>query len=175
MKDAPDGQRIGRYHMVEPIPGGGMGQVFKAWDPDLRREVALKIVREESEDPGRQRRLLEPLVTDGGFQSSRCPQCAETFAALDAIDREYRPKGVQVLAIDVDEHRRNADAFLKGRAYQVRVLFDARLRAFEAFGADGVPATYLIDRRGRIRHAHDDGDDSDAVYRAELDALLAEP
>jgi peroxiredoxin len=109
------------------------------------------------------------------FWASWCPQCAETFAALDAIDREYRPKGVEVLAINVDEHRKNADAFLKGRAHQVRVLFDARLRAFEAFGAEGVPATYLIDRRGRIRHAHDDGDDSDAVYRAELDALLAEP
>jgi len=57
----------------------------------------------------------------------------------------------------------------------INVLFDARLRAFEAFGAEGVAATYLIDRRGRIRHAHDDGDDSQAVYRAELDALLAEP
>jgi peroxiredoxin len=109
------------------------------------------------------------------FWASWCPQCAETFAALDAIDRDYRPKGVEVLAINVDEHRKNADAFLKGRSYQVRVLFDARLRAFEAFGAEGVPATYLIDRRGRIRHAHDDGDDSHVVYRAELDALLAEP
>lgn len=108
------------------------------------------------------------------FWASWCPQCAETFAALDAIDRDYRPKGVEVLAINVDEHRKNADAFLNGRAYQVRVLFDARLRAFEAFGAEAVPATYLIDRRGRIRHVHDEGDDSDALYRAELDALLVE-
>jgi protein kinase-like protein len=67
MKDAPDGQRIGRYYIVEPIPGGGMGQVFKAWDPDLRREVALKIVREESEDPGRQRRLLEEAQAVGAL------------------------------------------------------------------------------------------------------------
>ncbi|HEY7187651.1 MAG TPA: protein kinase [Vicinamibacterales bacterium] len=63
----PDGLRIGRYHIVEPIPGGGMGQVFKAWDPDLRREVALKIVREESEDPGRQRRLLEEAQAAGAL------------------------------------------------------------------------------------------------------------
>lgn len=108
------------------------------------------------------------------FWASWCPQCAETFAALDAIDRDYRPKGVEVLAINVDEHRKNADAFLKGRVFQVRVLFDARARVFGAFGAEGVPATYLIDRRGRIRHVHDEGDDSDALYRAELEALLAE-
>jgi eukaryotic-like serine/threonine-protein kinase len=67
MQDASDGQRIGRYHIVEPIPGGGMGQVFKAWDPDLRREVALKIVRDESEDPGRQRRLLEEAQAAGAL------------------------------------------------------------------------------------------------------------
>ena len=108
------------------------------------------------------------------FWARWCPQCAETFAALDAIDREYRPKGVAVLAINVDEHRKNADAFLKARTFQVRVLFDVRARVFGAFGAEGVPATYLIDRRGRIRHVHDEGDDSHAVYRAELDALLAE-
>lgn len=47
-------------------------------------------------------------------------------------------------------------------------------RLFNAFGAGGVPAAYLVDRRGRIRHVDDDGDDSDAVYRSELDALLAE-
>jgi peroxiredoxin len=108
------------------------------------------------------------------FWASWCPMCAETFAALDAINREYRPRGVEVLAINVDEHRRNADAFLKRRVYQVRVLFDARARVFGAFGAEAVPATYLIDRRGRIRHTHDEGDDSATLYRAELEALLAE-
>jgi peroxiredoxin len=113
-------------------------------------------------------------VTIVKFWASWCPMCAETFAALDAIDREYRPRGVEVLAINVDEHRRNADAFLKPRDYHVRVLFDARARVFAAFGAEAVPATYLIDRRGRIRHVHDEGDDDAAVYRAELDALLAE-
>ena len=62
MSDQP--RRIGRYEIVEPIPGGGMGEVYKARDPDLRREVAVKIVREESHDPGRQRRLLEEAQAD---------------------------------------------------------------------------------------------------------------
>jgi peroxiredoxin len=108
------------------------------------------------------------------FWASWCPQCAETFAALDAIDRDYRPKGVEVFAINVDEHRKNADAFLAARVFQVRVLFDGRARLFGALGGEGVPTTYLIDRRGRIRHVHDDGDEGSVNYRAELDELLAE-
>ena len=110
------------------------------------------------------------------FWASWCPQCAEAFALLDAIDREYRGRGVDVLAVNVDEHRKNADAFLKARTYQVRVLFDPRAKAMGAFEAEAVPVAYLIDRRGIVRYAHEGENDHDpASYRAELNGLLAEP
>ncbi|HKE85282.1 MAG TPA: TlpA disulfide reductase family protein [Vicinamibacterales bacterium] len=109
------------------------------------------------------------------FWASWCPQCAEVFASLDGLDRDYRARGVEVIAVNVDEHRSNADAFLKAHPSRVRVLFDARARAFAAFGASGVPASFLIDRRGVIRHSHEgDTDVSPREYREEIDALLAE-
>jgi peroxiredoxin len=109
------------------------------------------------------------------FWASWCPQCAEAFALLDAIDREYRSRGVEVLAVNVDEHRKNADAFLKARTYQVRVMFDSRARAIGAFEAESVPVAFLIDRRGIVRYAHEGENDHDpASYRTELNALLAE-
>jgi len=109
------------------------------------------------------------------FWASWCPQCRETFSSLDAIDREYRSRGVAVLAVNVDEHRKDADAFLNATAHRMRIMFDPRLRAFDAFGGSGVPVTYLIDRRGVIRYAHEgESEPGDATYREELDALLAD-
>ncbi len=33
--------QLGRYEIIEPIAGGGMGFVYAAYDPELDRKVAL--------------------------------------------------------------------------------------------------------------------------------------
>jgi eukaryotic-like serine/threonine-protein kinase len=38
------GSRLGPYHIVSPLGAGGMGEVYRARDPRLRRDVAVKIL-----------------------------------------------------------------------------------------------------------------------------------
>ncbi len=51
--------RVGRYRLLETIGQGAMGTVHRAFDPDLERQVAVKLVRGASTESARARLLRE--------------------------------------------------------------------------------------------------------------------
>jgi len=54
----PEGTRVGPYEVVAPLGKGGMGEVYRARDPRLGREVAIKALPAEvAQDPDRRARF----------------------------------------------------------------------------------------------------------------------
>src|SRR5579864_3951544 len=52
------GDRLGPYEIVAPLGAGGMGEVYRARDPRLGRDVAVKILPEQvAGDPSRRQRF----------------------------------------------------------------------------------------------------------------------
>jgi eukaryotic-like serine/threonine-protein kinase len=62
-------QKIGKYSIIERIGRGGMGYVYRAVDPFLKRDVALKtMLKDVSEDPDLRTRFVREAQSAGGLR-----------------------------------------------------------------------------------------------------------
>ena len=60
------GSRLGPYEILAPIGAGGMGEVYRARDARLGREVAIKVLPASfSADPDRLRRFEQEARAAG--------------------------------------------------------------------------------------------------------------
>ena len=60
------GTRLGPYEVLAPIGAGGMGEVYRAKDPRLGREVAIKVLPASfSQDPDRLKRFEQEARAAG--------------------------------------------------------------------------------------------------------------
>lgn len=81
-----------------------------------------------------------------------CPPCRAEIPFLQTIHEEYGPLGLRVVGISAD----NAGAldqvedFLAEAGVTYDNLLDPRGEAMEVFRLLGLPATYLIDRKGNL-------------------------
>src|SRR5688500_4027439 len=57
------GQNIGKYRIVDKIGRGGMGTVYRAVDETLHREVAIKVLNAELNDPEVAKRFRAEAIT----------------------------------------------------------------------------------------------------------------
>src|SRR5215203_2143208 len=82
------GTRLGPYEIVAPLGAGGMGEVYRARDPRLKRDVALKVLPAEfARDPDRLARFQREaeLLATINHQNIACLYGLEKSEQLTAI------------------------------------------------------------------------------------------
>jgi thiol-disulfide isomerase/thioredoxin len=109
------------------------------------------------------------------FWASWCAPCRRSFPWLDALQRKHGAEGFVVIAVNVDTDRALAAGFLKEVPVAFKVAYDPKGELAAKWKLLGMPSSFLIDRSGKPRSAHQGFRPGDEAGReAEIARLLAE-
>ena len=87
----------------------------------------------------------------------------------------YQAQGFEVIAINLDKTRADADRFLQQFHPTFDVRFDPNGEIAELYKLHGMPSSMLIDRHGVTRYTHIGFRPIDGpIYEAQVRELLAE-
>jgi cytochrome c biogenesis protein CcmG/thiol:disulfide interchange protein DsbE len=109
------------------------------------------------------------------FWASWCAPCRLSFPWMENMKRTYAAQGLEVVAVNLDTNRSDADKFLRQFHPTFDVRFDPKGDLAELYKVRGMPSSVMIDRRGVARFTHVGFTPKDGgLYEDQLRGLLAE-
>lgn len=87
--------------------------------------------------------------------ASWCVPCKQELPMLDDLAKRLRSKGVEILAVSVDEQRSNVDKFLETRGrWSLTIAHDPKGQIADLLQPAKMPTSYMVDRQGVIRYVN---------------------
>ncbi|MDZ4297558.1 MAG: TlpA disulfide reductase family protein [Moraxellaceae bacterium] len=110
------------------------------------------------------------------FWASWCGPCRQSFPWMNQLSLRTQNTSLKVVAINVDENRDDADAFLRKLPVNFTVLYDPAGKVASSYKLPGMPTSFLIGPDGRVRWMHigfrkNDGQDIQAMILREMRKL----
>jgi len=140
----PRGAKVGRYEIVRIVGRGGMGAVYAAYDPQLDRQVALKVLHSG-------RRTASLIAEAKALARLDDPHVVHVFDAGEHEDEVF----IAMQLVVGDDLRTVLAKRAATPAEIVRWFVDAGRGLVAAHAAglvhrDFKPGNVLVDRRGRV-------------------------
>jgi len=85
------------------------------------------------------------------FWASWCRPCKKSFPWMIAMKDKFKNQPFEIIAINLDRDKTLADEFLSSQAINFPVAFDPEAKIANEFSVKGMPSSYLIDHKGRLR------------------------
>lgn len=101
------------------------------------------------------------------FWASWCGPCRQSFPWMNEMQAKYGAKGLQIVGINLDAMRADADQFLAQLPAKFTLSFDSKGDTAKRFGVKGMPTSVLIGPDGTVLAVHQGFKDED---RKELEA-----
>lgn len=88
------------------------------------------------------------------FWASWCKPCKQSFPFLNEMQTKYQARGLQVVGVNVDAKREDADAFLVETPAQFAIGFDTKGESAKRFDVKSMPSSVIVGRDGKVTAVH---------------------
>lgn len=88
------------------------------------------------------------------FWASWCGPCRKSFPWLNEIQTKYKEQGLVVIGVNLDTELDQAKRFLKDVPANFKVFSDPDGKLAEKYNLVGMPSSFVIDGKGKVRHRH---------------------
>jgi len=89
------------------------------------------------------------------FWASWCVPCRQSFPWMNSMHRQLGKDGLVIVAVNMDQVRADADAFLKQYPAEFTVRFDPQGQLAQQYKVRGMPTSVLIGRDGKLLWTHE--------------------
>jgi thiol-disulfide isomerase/thioredoxin len=108
------------------------------------------------------------------FWASWCSPCRDELPILAKLEEEYADRGVVLYAVNLGESPAEIQGVLRRELANVKAALDADHAIASQYDVGGIPHLAIIGPDGRVQSVHVGlGNDTEAVLREEIEALLA--
>jgi cytochrome c-type biogenesis protein len=84
------------------------------------------------------------------FWATWCGPCRTEMPSMETLYRRLKGKGFELLAVNIGEKSGTVSAFMKSYDYSFPTALDEKGSVASQYGAQAIPASYILDRQGRI-------------------------
>ncbi len=130
-------------------------------DNSLFAKIGIQSVRDKKKAPpccleslsGEKVQLsdLKDKIIFLNFWASWCGPCKEEMPSIETLYQRYKERDVIFLSISVDyEGSEPVRKFIEKNRYRFPILLDPKGKTLDLFEISKIPATLIIDRKGRM-------------------------
>ena len=88
------------------------------------------------------------------YWASWCGPCRQSFPWMNALQAKLGPKGLKVVAVNVDAKRADADKFLSHTPAQFTIAYDSQGESAKKLAIKTMPTSMLVSPEGRVLFVH---------------------
>ena len=88
------------------------------------------------------------------FWASWCVPCRRSFPWMNAMIEKYADDGLVIVAVNLDNDRAAADAFLNEIPANFEIRFDPEASLAREFGVEAMPNSFVYGRDGELVARH---------------------